>query len=112
MKLKFPKKILIGDTPFDIKLDPTDHGANFSYWDGDKKASRSGLITIGTFHLKTNPIRLFSTIIHQLKKIIHIEQGTRFEDPTEKRNYQFHYHHKEHTELCSRLAGLLNEFIV
>ena len=50
-------------------------------------------------------------ILHELKEIIQIEQATRFKRIDESCNYEFHYSHKEHTELCSRLAGLLSQFI-
>ena len=112
MKLKFPKKIRVGDTEFKVKQNLKSSDSSFSYWDGDNKVEQTGELIIGTFHLKTNSTRILTAIIHELKEIIQVEQGVRFEDPTERKNYQFHYCHKEHTDLCSRLAGLLTEFIV
>ena len=112
MKLKFPKKIRVGDTWFRVKLDPKITGGEFYYWDEDKKSRPTqGELIIGTYLLKLNPTRVLNTIIHELKEIIQVEQGVRFKDPTEDKNYQFHYYHKEHTDLCSRLAALLEEFI-
>ena len=112
MKLKFPKKIIIGDTVFKIRLDSKTSAASFFYYDQNNvKAIEGGEIKIGTYLLKVNPIRVFSEIIHELKEIIQVEQGARLRDPSVTENYEFHYNHKQHTDLCSRLAGLLNEFI-
>ena len=55
-------------------------------------------------------MRVLSILIHELKEIIHVEQGTRYDRNDEFKAYEFHYTHKEHTELCSRLAGLLSQF--
>lgn len=108
MKLKFPKKIMIGSTEFFIVKDKTSAGGSFSYCDKDKK----GRIIIGTKHIKSTPSRVLEIIIHELKEIIQVEQCVRYErSDLEKGEYLFSYGHKEHTDLCSRLAGLLNYFI-
>lgn len=109
MKIKFPKTIKIGDTIFKVKVDPKKVGGSFCYW--NKKKKEGGELIIGTELLKISPIRVLATIIHELKEIIQVEQGVRFEDPTADDNFQFHYHHKEHTDLCARLAGALIEFL-
>ena len=112
MKLKFPKTILVGDTRFTIKLDKERTGGEFSYW-GEYKdgVAKGGYIIIGTFLLKVNPLQVLNTIIHELQEIICVEQGTRFPVPHHDNAYEFHYNHRQHTELCSRLAGLLEQFI-
>lgn len=113
LKLKFPKSILIGDATFKIKIDKNRAGGEFYYFDDDKKKSvkrRGGCIIIGTRLLDINPIAVLSIIIHELKEIIQVEQGTRFSTPSDD-SYQFHYDHRQHTDLCSRLAGLLSQFI-
>lgn len=108
MKLKFPKKIIIGDTEFWMKYNKTHSGGSFQYPFKNKK----GQIEIGTEHLKTNPIRVLGVIIHELKEIIQVEQSARYIRQDEGTSYEFHYSHKEHTDLCARLSGLLTNFIV
>ena len=111
MKLKFPKKIKIGAYAFKVILDPKTRGANAKYYEEKDGKVLPATIVIGTFYLKTNPTAVFENIIHELKELIQIEQGVHYANPTEERSYEFHYKHKEHTDLCSRLAGLLEEFI-
>lgn len=103
MKIKFPKTITIGSYVFQVKTDPKSCDGSFNYDDG--------IITIGTKKLRTQPFGVLEIIIHELKEVIHVEQSTRFRRGDELNNYEFHYSHKEHSELCSRLAGLLGEFI-
>ena len=83
MKFKFPKKITIGDVVWKIKYLKDYAGGSFLYKDHT--------INIGIKHYKNNPTRTLNVIIHELKEIIQVEQGVRFEDPTENKNYQFHY---------------------
>lgn len=107
IQYKFPKKIMIGDVEFEMRYDNKTNGADFSYpYKKDK-----GYIRLGTSDLKSNPTRFLSILIHELKEIIHIEQSTRFKREDEVTTYEFHYSHKEHTDLCARLAGLLIQFI-
>ena len=111
MKLKFPKTIQINDITFKVITDPEWEGASLTYWDKDKKGNATlGNIKIGTYLLKTNPFSVLSLIIHELKEIIQIEQGTRYHKPSDE-SYEFHYNHKEHQAMCSQLGGLLKEFI-
>lgn len=109
MKIKKIKKIVIGDTLFFLKWDKKKDGGEFSYPWGENK--KRGLIRISIVDEKVNPIGVLNIIIHELKEIIQVEQRTRYERGDENKAYEFHYTHKEHTDLCSRLAGLLNEFI-
>jgi len=112
MKLKFPKTIRIGDVTYNVKTDKERSDAEFYTWSKNKKGKvMRGDILIGTHLLEIEPITVLASIIHELKEIIQMEQATRFQDPSEKENYQFHYHHKEHTDLCARLAGALSEFL-
>lgn len=109
MKFKFPKKIMIGDTLFHITYDKKTNGAEFQYpYKGEK-----AYINIGIRNIKVNPTRVLSMIIHELKEIIQIEQVVRFDrrDEHSDNTYEFHYSHKEHSDLCSRLGGLLDNFI-
>jgi len=107
IKINFSiKKITIGSTDFDIIWDKKTSSGSFSY--PDKKKA---FIKIGVEDHKINPLRTFEIIIHELKEIIQLEQSTRYGRADEARNYEFHYTHKEHTDLCSRLAELLNKFI-
>mgnify|MGYP001614424990 CR=1 FL=1 len=106
MKLKFIKSILIGDCKFKVIWDKKSSGGEFRYpWENEK-----GFIRIGTSKHKVNPIRTLSIINNELKEIIQTEQLTRVKKGDEQ-GYEFHYTHKEHTDFCARLAGLLNEFI-
>jgi len=106
MKLIKIKKIIIGDTEFQVKWDKKRSGGSFSYPWKNKKAE----IVIGLEDEKLNPIGILNTIIHELKEIIQVEQRTRYDRKDEYKAYEFHYTHKEHTDLCSRLAGLLAQF--
>ncbi|MEW6097292.1 MAG: hypothetical protein AB1567_12350 [bacterium] len=111
MKLKFPKYVVIGDTKFEIIQDPKRSDAEFFYWDtedGNRKFL-SPKIIIGTEWLEAMPTRVLNSIIHELKEIIQIEQGTRWY--VDNNSCEFHYNHKQHSDLCSRLAGLLEQFL-
>lgn len=103
MKLKFPKTIQIGDHKFKVKTDSERGDGYFSYTDG--------VLFIGTKKLRTQPSRVLGIIIHELKEMIQVEQATRYIREDDDTCYEFHYTHKDHAELCSRLAGLLTEFI-
>jgi hypothetical protein len=109
MKINHIKKILIGDTMWEVRWDKKKTGGEFSYVWPEKKIKP--FIRISVKEEKLNPIATLNIIIHELKEIIHVEQATRFKRSDEGDAYEFHYTHREHTELCSRLAGLLNEFI-
>lgn len=102
MKLKRINKIRIGSTDFQVIWDKTRDGGEFSY--------RNKKLVIGTNHRTT--VEILDTIIHELKEMIHIEQWTRFDDGSSSGQYIFVYNHDRHDELCSRLAGLLEQFIV
>jgi len=106
MKLIKIKKIIIGDTEFQVKWDKKVGGGSFHYPRENEKAE----IVIGLDDEKVNPTGILSTIIHELKEIIQVEQRTRYDRQDEHKAYEFHYTHKEHTDLCSRLAGLLVQF--
>ena len=107
MKFKYPKKITIGDTVFTIEYDYTcDDGAYFQYPDKGKKA----LLKFGMKNHKANPEQFLNHLIHELKEIIQVEQSTRlFRRGAD--SYEFHYTHSEHSDLCSRLSGLLLNFL-
>ena len=114
MRIKFPKKIIIGDVEFLIKTDPKRVGGEFNFWNEDSKTKKPkmGDMIIGTKLLEACPIRVLSTIIHELKEAIQEVQCVRYQRPDSRESYEFHYTHKEHDDLCSRLAGLLSQFIV
>lgn len=100
MKIKRLKKIIVGDHDFDIIWEKDHSGGSFNY---EKRE-----IEIGT---KNGELRAFGVLIHELKEIIQVEQNTRYERYDEDRSFEFHYTHKEHTQLCSMLAGLLSQFL-
>jgi len=104
VKFKFPKKILIGGTEFTMKYDKKSDSGEFSYPSKGKKA----FIKIG---IKSEKLRILDIFIHEVKEIINYEQGVRLDDPTALANYRFVYEHKEHTDFCARLAGILYQFI-
>lgn len=112
MKLKFPETITIGDNTFKVITDKESTVGFFTYWEENKKGKPTqGNITIGTFHLKNNPIQVLTIIIHELKEIIQVEQCVRYTEPSTDNNYEFHYSHKTHTDLCRRLSQALSLFI-
>lgn len=102
MKINQINRIRVGSTDFKIVWNKSVDGGAFSY--KDKK------LTIGIKNRTT--VEIFNTIIHELKEMIHIEQWTRFDDGSASGQYLFVYNHDRHDELCSRLAGLLEQFIV
>ena len=103
MKIKKIKKIDIGDSEFTIIWNDKENGGFFNM--------SECTISIGCKNIKTQPIVTFNIIIHELKEIIQIFQCTRYNRPDEERCFEFHYTHKEHTDLCYRLSGLLSKFI-
>jgi hypothetical protein len=104
MKIRYPKKILIGSTEFEMRYDKKSIGACFNYQYGNKKA----YIKIG---IAGDKLRQLENFIHEVKEIINYEQGVRYTDLTATDNYHFCYDHKQHTDFCSRLAGALSQFI-
>ena len=111
MKLKFPKSIIVGENFFKIEYDPKRIGGEFYYWNEEGKKIGGGKITIGTKLLKVSPLDVLGTIIHELKELINVEQGVRYQIPNSKDTYEFHYNHTQHSDMCSRLTGLLDLFI-
>ena len=110
MRLKFPEKITIGDQSFEIKYDKKRIGGEFYYWEEDKnKKAIGGRIIIGTKLLKVSPSEVLGTIIHELKEMINEEQKVRYR--ITDGDFEFHYNHSQHTDMCSRLTGLLDLFI-
>lgn len=103
MKLKFPKKIQIDEIIFTVKYDPKSGGGSFNHV--------KNIIEIGTKYYPEQPTIVLAIIIHELKEIIHANQATRFDRPDVDSDYLFIYDHRQHTDLCYRLAGLLNNFI-
>ena len=107
MEYKFLKKITIGDITFKIIYDyKSDAGASFCYPDDNKSA----FIKFGMKNYKVNPASFLMMLIHEVKEILHIEQSTRFWRRGLD-SYEFHYTHAEHSDLCSRLAGILLQFM-
>ena len=107
MKLRFPKEITVNDQTFKIKYDANAFDGEFAY--ADKK--NPAFIRIGTGDLKHSPLPTLMRITHELKEIIHIGQSTRFRR-IDNNEYEFHYTHREHTDMCERLVGALNNFII
>ena len=107
MKYKYPKSISIGDTKFKIIYDyKSDEGAQFSYPTNKRRA----FIRFDMKNHRKNPEQFLNILIHELKEIIQIEQSTRMWRRGSD-NYEFHYTHSEHTDLCSRLSRAVLKFI-
>ena len=107
-KFKFIKSITIGSTVFDVIWDKKQGGGELSYPYGNER----GYIKIGTYYLKTSPTEVLDSIIHELKECIQIEQSTRLKPNHDATSFIFHYTHREHDDLCARLAGLLTQFLL
>ena len=107
MKLRFPKQIIVNDQIFRMEYAPKEFGGEFSFADDKKHA----FIKIGTGDLKSSPSSVLMRIIHELKEIIQLGQSTRFRR-IDNNEYEFHYTHREHTDLCERLAGLLYQYFL
>ena len=104
MKYKYPKKLIIGSSVFEMRYDKKSSSGEFAYPYKKKK----GFIRIGT---QCSKLRMLDIFIHEVKEIINYEQGVRLDDPTASNNYRFVYEHKEHADFCSRLAGILYQFV-
>jgi len=103
MKLKYPKTVRGGTFAFKVKYEKKNDEGSFQYYP-------QPVIKIG---IKSGSVpRTLEIIIHELKELIQVEQFVRFSDPSATDSFQFVYSHKEHADFCSRLAGLLEEFIV
>ena len=113
MKFKWPKKITIGDTEYKIKYDGSTSGGEFYMYDedNDNKVKGGGCIVIGTKLKAVSPTAILSVFIHEVKEIIQINQSVRYKRPDDSTAYEFHYSHREHTDLCQRLANALDQFI-
>lgn len=61
-------------------------------------------------HHKANPLQFLSLVLHEFKEIIQMEQSVCLYNRGID-NYEFHYGHAEHTDLCCRLTGILKKFI-
>jgi hypothetical protein len=106
MKLKFPKTIKVGSEVFEVRLDKKNVDAEFAFAFEGKPA----FIRIGIEDLKVSKLCVLERIIHELKEIIQVEQRVRYRK-SDDNAYEFHYGHREHTQFCGQLAGLLDEFI-
>lgn len=107
MKYKFPKKITLGNTQFNIRYDKSDGGGSFAY----PFKNTPGLIVIGTKELKSNPNDFLSIVTHELSEILHVELYQRFNHGDNKANFLFSYSHKEFTIHTNLLVTALREFI-
>ena len=106
MKYKYPKKILIGSTLFKITYDYKIDGASFCFpHDGEE-----GYVIFGMKNHKKSPLVFFDYLIHEFKEIIQTEQSVRLYNRGSA-SYEFHYSHREHQDLCARLASVLSQFI-
>jgi len=106
MEYKYPKKIRVGCTTFNIIYDrKNDDGASFSYPHKGKPA----FVKFGLKDHKVDPLMFLDYIIHEFKEIIQIEQEVRLRDRSNQ--CLFNYQHNQHSDLCSRLAGVLSQFI-
>ena len=98
-KLNKIKNITIGDIDYRIVWDEKQSGGSFS--------ARDKKIIIGT-NLGTT--RTFGVLLHELKEMIQMEQGTRFLGNTTD-DFVFFYGHAQHSDLCSRLTEYLTKFL-
>jgi hypothetical protein len=107
MKYKFPKKITIGAYEWNMIYDKTKADGEFSYpWKGEK-----AFIRIGIRDIKADDGDFLNILIHELTEIIQCDMGTRYKPIDNATNYLFSYSHKEHTNYCYTLTGLLRNFI-
>lgn len=107
MEYKYPKKIIIGSTVWNIKYDKNkDDGARFQY----PSKGREALITFGMADHKEDPLGFFMCVLHELTEIAYEEQCVRFWSRGTGA-YEFHMDHRHFTLSCSMVAGLLSQFI-
>lgn len=100
MKIKRPKSIMIGSRKYKIKYVTGNNGGSFDYITGKMEIGVS----------KHDTLRTLEVIIHELKEMIQMEQWCRYSGSASN-NFIFVYDHDKHTDLCARLAGLLDKFI-
>lgn len=103
---------MVGDVEFIVERDIKKGGGEFYFSDEEEgKKTKQGKIIIGTKYLESCPTRTLAAIIHELKEAIQETQSVRYKRPDGFDIYEFHYDHRQHEDLCGRLARLLKEFL-
>ena len=100
MKVKRLRKIRISENVFNITWDKEEWGARFDI----------GKLEINIGTRSQEEMSIFTNVLHEIKEILHCLQRTRYLSG-EHVDYLFSYSHKEHTDLCERLSGILSEFL-
>jgi len=106
MKLKYPKTIRVSSTVFEITYDKKRYDAEFAYKGKPPPGKKAAFIIIGT--ASNNALRILENIMHELREIVHEEQGTRYVCRGEMK---FILSHQEHSDFTARMVGLLDHFI-
>lgn len=103
MKLKFPKKIEIGDHTFNITYNKKISGGSFDFEDLS--------IEIGTKYLGISHDTIFGIICHEVMEIIHVVTSTRYVDFGTMRDFKFFMTHKEFEVNTILFSKAIQKFI-
>ena len=107
MNFKYPKSITVAEIKFKIIYDyKSQEGASFSFPHEGKEA----FVKFGMKNHKANPLSFLDYVIHEFKEIIQTGQSSRYYNNGSD-DFEFHYNHKQHQDLCGQLAGILDKFI-
>ena len=99
MKIKFPKTIQIGTTTFKVVHDNR-LGGEFN-WD-------NRILRICD---KKTPLETLNIITHEIFEMWSISLYLRYERRDSFNNYEFHFDHRNFTNLCEMASKTISEFI-
>lgn len=103
MKLKFPKKVSIGNYNFKVVYNDKTCGGSVDF--------DLGIIEIGTAYLDKHPNDVFDTICHEVSEVCHTELHTTYQDGSVLGNYKFFMDHKEFSNHNSLFCKAIQNFI-
>ena len=112
MEFKFPKKLEVADTIFEIKYDKTQPVGSGSF--GYGMDGNPAYLKFTIKYIDKYPLRFLTILMHELMEILHVEDNTRLYRSDAKNDiasYIFVSDHDQFSDRCCRLSGLLSKFI-
>lgn len=102
-RIKFIKKLQVGNTTFKVVYKPKDTGASFSW--------ETKLLEVGTKNIKTDYHQFFTVLMHEIMEMWTVELYIRYTRPDTYNNYEFHFDHKDFSVLVEQASVSILEFI-
>ena len=100
MEIKRIEKFYSQTVEWDVRWMPRSRGGGFD-WD-------KGVLKIGC---QGAPKEVFDVILHELVELVALELHIRYDRPDCDTDYLFVYDHRQHTMMCTVLAGYLAQFL-